>query len=116
MSDKKVYVLADEIGNLFTVQDWDRLFEELEDYEIENLYVVQKFNHSIEEAMIELEEKDLIEKATEGQAPLEELANSIDKLAEYIGKERVERLDVKVKQLLDRGFDDTNPANYIHLN
>ena len=116
MSEEKVYLLSDEDGNLFNVKDWDKLFIATTRSELEDLYVVAKYTHSVEEAMIELEEKGIIEKIKGGDAPLEEIANSLDKITEEIGIERVKVLDVKVKMLLANRGDDIDPSSIMHLN
>lgn len=120
MSEEKNYLISDEEGNLFAVKDWEQLFELLKIEELEDLYIVTKYTHAFEEAMIELEERELIERVTEGTAPIEEIANSLDKMGEYIGTERVLELDKIVKELLDNkagNIDNTiDPINFIHLN
>ncbi|HUU89568.1 MAG TPA: hypothetical protein VMX17_17685 [Candidatus Glassbacteria bacterium] len=116
MSDKKNYLIADEEGNLYGVNSWVELFEVLEVDELEDLYVVTKYTHSLEEAMIELEEKNVIEQIKGGVAPIEDIANSLDKISEQIGLERTKELDAKVKALLDSRSKDIDPSSFMHLN
>lgn len=120
MSEEKNYLISDEEGNLFAVKSWDELFELLNTEEVEDLYVVTKYTHAFEEAMIELEEKGMIQKVEGGVAPIEDIANSLDKMGEYIGTDRVKELDQKVKILFDNksGKVDKNidPSTFLHLN
>lgn len=117
MEEEKVCLLADDEGNLFTVKDWNRLFTELSEDEVEDLYVVSKFFHSFEETMIEMEDKGLIESAKDdAEAPLDLIANSLDKITEHLGMEKIKELDEKVKTLFDQGSDNINPSNFMHLN
>ena len=116
MSEEKNYLISDEEGNLFAVKDWDLLIKEVSREDLEDIYVVAKYTHSFEEAMIELEERGVIEKIKGGVAPLEEIANSLDRITEEIGVERAKELDEKVKTLLSQKSDDIDPASFMHLN
>ena len=116
MSENKIYLIVDENGNYFRVNNWEGLFTDINKKDIEELYIYQKWHYIIEETMVEFEEKNLIEKVSSGAAPLEELANSIDKISEFLGSEKIKELDERVQEIIQSGLDNPNPSNFMHLN
>lgn len=112
--EEKIYLISDEEGNMFVVKDWDRLFNETASEDLEGIYIVTKYNYTLEEALMELENNGMIEKADDDNiAPLGDIVNSLDKMSEHIGMERIKELDDEVIKLLSI---PRQPPNFLHLN
>jgi len=109
----KEHTIVDEQFNLYIVNDWDRLIENITIEELEYIYITTKASFLIETRLNALIKKKIIIPSFDKNAyPFKSVNNTLENIKEILGEGRIKELDINAETL----SKNTPPPFILSLN